>query len=70
MIGVVISVVGAYYYVRIVKIMYFDEPAEAFEPAPFELRAVLGVAGVLVLAFVLIAAPLVEAAGAAAHSLF
>ena len=32
MIGVVASVVGAYYYLRIVKIMYFDEPAERFDP--------------------------------------
>ena len=31
-IGVVTSVVGAYYYLRIVKVMYFDEPAAAFEP--------------------------------------
>ena len=28
-IGVLASVVGAYYYLRIVKIMYFDEPARA-----------------------------------------
>jgi NADH-quinone oxidoreductase subunit N len=69
-IGVVASVVGAYYYVRVVKIMYFDEPEGIFEPAPAELSAVLGISGVLVLAFVLIASPLVEAAGAAAHSLF
>jgi NADH-quinone oxidoreductase subunit N len=69
-IGVVASVVGAYYYLRIVKIMYFDEPEGAFEPLPPELGTVLGVSGVLVLAFVLIASPLVEAAGAAAHSLF
>ena len=27
-VGVVLSVVGAYYYLRIVKLMYFDEPAE------------------------------------------
>ena len=33
-IGVLASVVGAYYYLRIVKIMYFDEPAKAFEPMP------------------------------------
>ena len=33
-IGVVASVVGAYYYLRIVKIMYFDEPAGRFEPVP------------------------------------
>ncbi len=30
-IGVLSSVVGAFYYVRIIRIMYFDEPAEAFE---------------------------------------
>jgi NADH-quinone oxidoreductase subunit N len=69
-IGVVASVVGAYYYLRIVKLMYFDEPEGSFEPLPVELGAVLGVSGVLMLAFVLIAGPLVEAAGAAAHSLF
>ena len=31
-IGVVTSVIGAFYYLRIVKIMFFDEAAEAFEP--------------------------------------
>ena len=30
-IGVLASVIGAYYYLRIVKIMYFDEPAPAFD---------------------------------------
>ena len=30
-IGVLTSVVGAYYYLRIVKVMYFDEPAGAFD---------------------------------------
>ncbi len=29
-IGIALSVIGAYYYLRIVKIMYFDEPAPAF----------------------------------------
>ena len=33
-VGVVLSVVGAYYYLRIVKLMYFDEPAEAFDASP------------------------------------
>ena len=33
-IGVLASVVGAYYYLLIVKIMYFDEPAKGFEPMP------------------------------------
>ena len=30
-IGVISSVIGAYYYLRVVKIIYFDEPAEAFD---------------------------------------
>jgi NADH-quinone oxidoreductase subunit N len=69
-IGVVTSVIGAYYYLRIVKIMYFDEPEAGFEPLPAELGAVLGVSGALMLVFVVIAGPLVDAAGTAAHSLF
>jgi NADH-quinone oxidoreductase subunit N len=41
-IGVVTSVVGAYYYLRIVKTMYFDEPAPAFDrPIAPELKGVL-----------------------------
>ncbi|MFN3945576.1 MAG: NADH-quinone oxidoreductase subunit NuoN [Allosphingosinicella sp.] len=31
-IGIATSVIGAYYYIKIVKIMYFDEPAPAFGP--------------------------------------
>ncbi len=69
-IGVLASVVGAYYYLRIVKIMYFDEPAGGFEPMRFELGAVLGVAGLFNLVFVLYPAPLIGAANAAAKSLF
>jgi NADH-quinone oxidoreductase subunit N len=30
-IGVLASVVGAYYYLRIIKIMYFDDAAPAFD---------------------------------------
>ncbi len=32
--GIVGSVIGAYYYLRIVKTMYFDDPAPAFEGKP------------------------------------
>src|SRR5437870_2121286 len=69
-IGVVTSVVGAYYYLTIVKIMYFDEPAPRFEPMPRELGAVLAVTGLFNLLFFIYPAPLVEAANAAARSLF
>lgn len=69
-IGVVTSVVGAFYYLRVVKIMYFDEPAAPFERFPLELRAMIGITGALVLLYVLYPAPMAEAANAAARSLF
>jgi NADH-quinone oxidoreductase subunit N len=69
-IGVVTSVVGAYYYLAIVKIMYFDEPAKPFEPMPYELKAVLAVTGLFNLLFFVYPSPLVDAASAAAKSLF
>jgi NADH-quinone oxidoreductase subunit N len=69
-IGVVASVVGAYYYLAIVKIMYFDEPAKSFEPMPHELAAVLAASGLFNLLFFIYPSPLIEAANAAAKSLF
>src|SRR5882724_9911892 len=69
-IGVVTSVVGAYYYLAIVKVMYFDEPAKGFEPMAPELRAVLAVTGLFNLLFFIYPGPLIEAANAAAKSLF
>ncbi len=69
-IGVIASVVGAYYYLRIVKIMYFDEPAATFEPMPTELRVVLGASGAFILLFVFIAGQLGGAADLAAQTFF
>jgi NADH-quinone oxidoreductase subunit N len=69
-IGVLASVVGAYYYLLIIKIMYFDEPAPGFAPMPGKLKAVLGVTGLFNIFFFVFPAPLVAAAAAAAKSLF
>jgi NADH-quinone oxidoreductase subunit N len=69
-IGVVTSVVGAYYYLRIVKTMYFDEAAPAFSPIPVSLKAIIAVGGLFNLLFAFLAAPIVNAATAAARSLF
>lgn len=69
-IGVLASVVGAYYYLTIVKIMYFDEPAKAFQRMPGLLRLVLGVSGLSVLLFFAYPAPILDAATVAAKSLF
>jgi len=69
-IGVLASVVGAYYYLTIVKIMYFDEPARAFQSMPALLRLVLAVAGLINILFFVYPGPLLGAATAAAKSLF
>jgi len=69
-VGVLASVVGAYYYLAVVKTMYFDEPAEGFVPMPDELKVVLAVCGLFNILFFLYPAPLVGVASAAAHSLF
>ena len=69
-IGVLTSVVGAFYYLNIVKVMYFDEPAGALDPMRLELRTVLAVAGIFNILFFVYPGPLVSAATAAAKSLF
>jgi NADH-quinone oxidoreductase subunit N len=69
-IGVLASVVGAFYYLTIVKIMYFDEPAPAFQRMPALLGLVLGVSGLLNLLYFVYPGPLVSAATVAAKSLF
>jgi NADH-quinone oxidoreductase subunit N len=49
--GVLFSVIGAFYYLRVVKLMYFDEPVDrAPLAAGSDLRIVLSCNGLLVLA--------------------
>jgi NADH-quinone oxidoreductase subunit N len=70
-IGVIASVVGAFYYLRIVKIMYFDEPAAALEPTmELRLAAILTASTAFTVLFVLFASLLEAPAEAAAASLF
>jgi NADH-quinone oxidoreductase subunit N len=69
-IGILTSAVAAFYYIRIVKVMYFDEPAPAFDRPSVTERAVFTLASLAMLLFWIFPAPLVEAAAAAAHSLF
>ncbi len=69
-IGVLSSAVAAYYYLRIVKIMYFDEPAPAFDTPDAVPRAVLAVTGILVLVLFVYPGAFIDATNAAAQSLF
>lgn len=48
--AVLMSLIGAFYYLRVVKVMYFDAPITAVEvSAPFDIRAVLSLNGALLL---------------------
>ena len=68
---VLASVVGAFYYLRIVKVMYFDEPLASFDrPIAVELKWVLVVTAALTMLFILLPDPIVGGAEAAAASLF
>jgi NADH-quinone oxidoreductase subunit N len=68
--GVIASVVSAFYYLRIVKIMYFDEASEPLDSAvPTDLRLVIYVSTAVTLLFFVVPSPVVEAAGAAAAAL-
>jgi len=70
-IAVLSSVVAAFYYIRIVKLMYFDEPGEAFDrPIGREMTGVLVVTGVFVMFFFVFPGVIVDAADSAAATLF
>ena len=68
--GVLSSTIGLVYYLRVVKLMFFDEPAEAFDPVSgMGSRAILVLSMVVALFFIFAASPVITAADAAAHSL-
>jgi NADH-quinone oxidoreductase subunit N len=70
-IGVLSSVVGAYYYLRIVKVMYFDEARGAFErPLGGEVAAVVLICAIIILFFIVWPGPLLNGADAVAATLF
>ena len=70
-IGVLASVVSCFYYLRIIKIMYFDEVVEPLDPIiGKEMAGVLLVSAVVVLAFIFYPDPITGPATAAAAALF
>ena len=70
-IAVVTSVVGAYYYLRIIKVMFFDEPAVAFGASDSRLNSgLIGVTAIFCSPIGMLAiTPLVSAATRAAQSI-
>ena len=69
-IGVVASVVGAFYYLRIVKIMYFDEAVEPFDmPLGKSLGGVITITSIITLLFFFFLSPVLDGATKAAAAL-
>lgn len=70
-IGVLSSVVAAFYYLRIIKVMYFDEETEPFDAdLAFAKRAVIALSVVFVLFFIVRPSVLVQTSMSAASALF
>jgi len=60
-IAVVFSVIGAFYYIRVVKLMYFDEPlTEAPIDAPVDFRAAISLNGVIMLGLGIFSGSLIQ----------
>lgn len=69
-IGVLSSVVGAFYYLRLIKVMYFDEAGEAFDKPDFSTGAIMGICAFAVVVFILVPEPMLAGADSAAAALF
>ena len=71
-IGVLASVVGAYYYLRIIKIMYFDEAKEPLDKDAIgrSIGTVQAVSAILILLFFVWPSPVLTSAAMAARALF
>ncbi|CAO3429890.1 NADH-quinone oxidoreductase subunit NuoN [Azospirillum doebereinerae] len=70
-IGVLTSVVGAYYYLRIIKIMYFDEPVVVVDKVDDDgMTGILVVTSLFTLLFFVAPAPILNGAAIAAAALF
>jgi NADH-quinone oxidoreductase subunit N len=68
--GVLASAIGLVYYLKVVKVMFFDEPADAFDGRTgLGSRAIMLLSGAVALLFIFAASPVLNAADAAAKAL-
>ena len=68
--GVLASAIGLVYYLRLVKVMFFDEPADALDgQASLSSRTIMVLSGAVALLFIFAASPVLNAADAAAKAL-
>jgi NADH-quinone oxidoreductase subunit N len=69
-VAVLASVVGCYYYIKVVKVMYFDDPEPGFDrESSLLLRAAIAIGAVVTLWFFIIPSPLVSSAARAAEAM-
>jgi len=69
-VGMLSSVVGAFYYLRMIKLMWFDEPKGNFLSMLMELRVILALSGIFVLFYAFFGIWIMPWAETAARSLF
>lgn len=69
-VGVLSSVVACFYYLKVIKVMYFDESKPAFDASPLSLTMTMAVCAVVTLLFFAVPTPLVSMTRAAAEVLF
>lgn len=69
-IGVLTSVVSAFYYLRIIKVMYFDECTAPIDPSPdFGVKLTVGLAAIYMIVFTIFPSPIIDGARSAVSSL-
>jgi NADH-quinone oxidoreductase subunit N len=68
--GVLASAIGLVYYLKVVKVMFFDEPADALDGrSALGSRTIMVLSGAVALLFIFAASPVLNAADAAAKAL-
>ena len=70
LVGMAASAVSAFYYIRIIKVMYFDSSTKVLDARPAGLGVVAAFGAVFTTVFFIFPAPVVAAADAAAKAIF
>lgn len=69
-IGIITSVIAAFYYLRVIKVMYFDAGSPGFDKRTAGINLVIGVSAIATVLFVFYPSPLSTVSSLAAHALF
>ena len=68
--GIITSVISAFYYLRIVRLIYFDESTDYLDfPVDRELKMIVAITGIIVILFFVYPSPVISIAGDAANAL-